>query len=156
MEERYKAILSRSTDCLKRRNGTLGRIGGGRTRGFAARADDLLVSLSTSSGKANINVRIKGDTARDYGISIGDYITIDYDNLPEGCLFVVRKTVEEQGCSIYKAKSGGREESGVRSAFTPSKNDIENLFPDGKKRYRCLLKHHDVEAGAYVFEEIVD
>ena len=77
---------------------------------------------------------------------------MDYDNSPGGCLFVIRKVDEKTGCMLYRTNS----EAGLRTAFTPSEEDLKNLFASEQRGYRCELKHHDAESDAFVFEETAE
>jgi len=152
MNERYKALIDRETASLKRRTGTFCRIGSGRPK-----ASDLYVSLSVStrrkSGrKKTVCVRIHGETAKAFGFEEGGFITMDYDNAPEGCMFAIRKADERTGCALYRTNS----ETGLRTAFTPSEEDLKNLFADEQRGYRCELKHHDTASDAFIFEETAE
>jgi hypothetical protein len=159
MNEKYKALFDRATHDaqMRRKCGTLTRKAAGRSPGRRTQCD-LYVSLVKNNSKKNgvphsVNVRFKGvfDNARN--LKVGDLIAIDYDNTPEGCIFLVRLVDDPLiGMAVYTTKQG-REDADVRSAFTPEKKDVDNLFAD-KKGYHCELKVYDHEKRAYVFEEI--
>lgn len=155
MDERYKALIDRNTveRQIKRRCGTLGRKAvGNRNEGVRGK-DDLFVSLSTSNGKRGVKhsicMRLKGEFADAYNLKIGDFVKVDYDNSPEGCIFVMKRACPKTGVMFYKTS----QESGIRTAFTPEEEDLQNLFSD-TKRYWCELKHVDDATGVMVFEEL--
>ena len=156
MNERYKALIDRSIVERQQKSkcGTLGRMVSARGKFQSGKPDDILVSLSTSNRKRGIKhsvcVRFKGELADAYGIKIGDFVRISYDNTTEGCcIFVMSKACPETGVMIYKTS----QETSVRTAFTPSEEDLKNLFSQ-RKRYHCELKHVDDVTGVMVFEEM--
>lgn len=152
MQERYKAILDREPSFRKKSGMFSRRICGSRK----GEEGDLLVTITKHSKKTSrvqryaVSARISGEFADAYGIDAGEYVTMEYEQTPEGCIFIVRKVTDETGLLLYRTKS----ESGCRASFTPHQKDIENLFSDMSRAYRCELKHHDEESGAFVFEEI--
>lgn len=152
MKERYKAILDREPS-FRRKSGVLCRRVCGTKKGEEG---DLLVTLTKHSKRSSkvqryaVSTRLSAELSEAYGIDTGQYVTMEYEQTPEGCIFIVRKATEETGLLLYRQKS----ELGCRASFTPTDQDIVNLFPDVSVVYRCELKYHDEKSGAFVFEEI--
>jgi hypothetical protein len=159
MEEKYKALIDRaSLDAqMRRKCGTFRRVAAGRSSS-SRRRDDLYLSLTKNNHKKNgvgfsVNVRFKGVFNNARNLKLGDLIAIDYDNRPDGCIFCVRLTDDPlEGMTIYSTNAD-KAGADVRSAFTPEKKDLDNLFTD-KKGYHCELKFYDEEKRVYIFEEI--